>query len=38
MITSVVSESQVIEALDAIKQLGFVHGEVTRLRVEHPGD
>ena len=38
MITSVVSESQIIEALAAIQQLDFVHGEITRLRVEHPGD
>lgn len=38
MITSVVGESQIIEAVAAITELDTVRGDVTRLRVEHPGD
>ena len=38
MITSVVRESQIIEATDAIAALPIARGPVNRLRVEHPGD
>ena len=38
MITSVIGESQIIAASAAIAELPAVHGALTRMRVEHPGD